>query len=214
MIMVKLIIAIDTSHKKKYSGTVSGSEGNLRNLYNEFTKIFQKYGRRGTLHWSKMSRKVRDSARKEIIESVNNSKVNFNVFHHPLPLNAVKKDFYLRHVPNVVSGAFETWLRGREGLVEIKADDDFFVAGIRDGTKHFVENFLQRLTDRLYGGYITIRRDDRLRATIKYPDGNVMEFIAFTTRASDSIEIQLIDVILGYFIEDKGGFEKVFFRKI
>jgi hypothetical protein len=45
---------------------------------------------------------------------------------------------------------------------DIKIDDDFFVAGIRDGTKQFIENFLLRLTDRLYGGYITIRKDDRL----------------------------------------------------
>lgn len=212
--MVKLIIAIDTSHQKKYSGTVSGTGSNLRNLYNEFAKVFQKHGRRGVLHWSKMSRKVREGARKEIIELVNNAKVNFNIFHHPLPLNTVKKDFYLRYIPNIISAVFEPWLRDREALVEIKSDDDFFVAGIKEGTKHFIENFLLRLTDRLYGGYITIRKDDKLRATIKYPNGNLMEFIAYTTRASDSTEVQLIDVILGYFVEDRNGFEKVHFRKI
>lgn len=212
--MVKLVIAIDTSHKKKYSGTVSGTETNLKNLYNEFSKVFQKHGRRGILHWSKMSRKVRNGARKEIIEIVNEAKVNFNIFHQQLPMNAIKKDFYLRYVPNVISSVFEPWLRDRAALVEIKSDDDFFVGGIKDGTRHFIENFLLRLTDRLYGGYITIRKDDKLRATIKYPNGNVIEFIAYATRSAESIEVQLIDVVLGYFIEDSSGFEKVHFRKI
>lgn len=212
--MVKLVIAIDTSHKKKYSGVVSGTETNLRNHYNEFYKVFQKHGRGGILHWSKMSRKVRNRARREVIELVNNAKVNFNIFHHPLPPNTVKKNFYLRYIPNVISSVFEPWLRNRSALVEIKVDDDFFVGGIKEGTRHFVENFLLRLTDRLYGGYITIRRDDKFRATIKYPNGNIMQFVAYPTRAPESREIQLVDVVLGYFIEDRNGFEKIYFRKI
>jgi hypothetical protein len=46
--------------------------------------------------------------------------------------------------------------------------------------------------------------------------GNIIDFFACKSTSKDSVEIQVIDIVMGYYIESKEGFEqkRVHFRKI
>ncbi|MBU5537480.1 MAG: hypothetical protein QW818_01565 [Candidatus Aenigmatarchaeota archaeon] len=57
--MARLIVAIDTSHNKRYSCVVSGFANDADKLHNEIDKILTKYNQKGPFHWRKIPSKVR-----------------------------------------------------------------------------------------------------------------------------------------------------------
>lgn len=103
---------------------------------------------------------------------------------------------------------------GKYGTVVVESDRDFEVKGIQDTTLKFVYNFLSQMCFKLVGKPVTIRRQrDELRATVKFPNQNRLEFIGQVNQSANSKAIQLADIVLGYKINTKGP-EKVFYRKI
>ncbi len=177
-------------------------------------RAFSKSFVRPPFHWSKISRKVKVMARKEIVELANNSGLNFNIFHHHRPKEELKKKYYLLYVPNAISHSLEHWLMNKYSSVEMLVDDDYNVSSVKDGTLHFIETLLSQLSLRLTGEKVAIRHENKIKATIKQPNGSLLNFYAGKASSSSSKEIQIIDVMMGYYIEDKTGFDRIFFRRI
>ncbi len=207
-------IAIDSSHGLMYSGVASGKSYGFDSFYNSMIKIFSKNFVRPPFHWSKISRKVKVMARKDIIELINGSNINFNIFHHHKPKEELKKKYYLLYVPNAISHSLEHWLMNKYGSVEILVDDDYNISSVRDGTIHFIETLLSQLSMRLTGEKVAIRHENKIKAAIRQPNGSLLNFYAGKASSSSCKEIQIIDIVMGYYIENSAEFSKIFFRKI
>ncbi|MBI2543315.1 MAG: hypothetical protein HYW24_03955 [Candidatus Aenigmarchaeota archaeon] len=212
--MVKLVIWIDTSQNKSYSCVVSGSQKELDDLHKNVDVILVKHGRKGTFHWRTLRRNIRKSAQNEIIQLLKESKVHFNIFEHKPAFTVNDKEFYLKHVPNTISGSLDKWLEGKAGTVLVHVDKDYLVKEVKNSTKLFVANLIKRLCERLVGP-VKLRIDDAIRADLKHTNGNVMQFIGLVSSRELSKDIQLADITLGYYLYDKTALEeKVFFKKI
>lgn len=209
-----MFVAIDSAKQMKYSGVVSGRCTELDRVYDEMKKIFIQYNIRDPFHWNKLSRKVKIGCENKIINLVNNCQLNFNIFYHPKPRNILRKEYYLVHVPNSISENLEHWFRYKRGSVEILVDDDYNFGG--GHTDDFIINFLRQITFRLVGKLVKIRKENKLKATVKFPNGNILDFYASKSSLSISKEIQMIDIVLGYYIKNPKKFneKRVFFRKI
>lgn len=210
-----LTIAIDSSNNLRYSCTVSGRQKYFDELHKAIDSILVQHNERGPFHWSKLRRNTRKSAQKDVCELINNSKLFFNVFEHKKPPEVLGKRYYLVHVPNTMVDSFKKWLEGRSAAVRIYVDDDYTVAGVKDSTKSFIEFFIRKLCDRLIGVPVTIRKNEDVKAVIEQLNGSVMHFAGFKSDRKLSKEIQLADIVLGYYLYDKSLLEnKIFFRKI
>jgi len=177
-------------------------------------KIFSKNFVRPPFHWSKISRKIKVMARNDMIELVNNSNLNFNIFHHHKPKDELNKKYYLLHVPNAISHSLEHWLMNKYGSVEILVDDDYNISSVKDGTIHFIETLLSQLSMRLTGEKVAIRHENKIKATIKQPNGSLLNFYAGKVSSSSCKEIQTIDIVMGYYIESNAGLGRIFFKEI
>lgn len=212
--MARLIIAIDTSHNKRYSCVVSGNMNELDILYKSIDTVLVKHNQKGPFHWRKLRKNVRISAKKELYELLNSSKLHFNIFEHKFPSNISSKDFFLKHIPNLVSGSLDKWLEGKGGVVLLHVDKDYVVKGIERSIEKFTENLIRRLCERLVGP-VTIRRDKDILATIKQFNGNILNFIGSVSSRNLSKGIQIADLVLGYYLFDRSDLEnKVYFKRI
>lgn len=215
-------IAIDSAISLRYSGSVSGSTRNMFDFYKEMDKIFSPRGIRSPFHFSKMTSSQKKVCRKEIIDIVNNSDLRFNIFFHPIPQQASHKDYYLFHVPNSIAENLESWIKSlRKGTdIEVIVDDDYNIRKVNNGTDIFIENFLKQIGLRVTGKHIAVykthRTDNKVRSTIKTPIGNIVDFFACKSTIKESHEIQIIDIVMGYYIQDSSGFDlkSVHFRRI
>jgi len=212
--MASFIIAFDTSHNKTYSCVVFGFQNDIIDMYKNISIILAKYGKMGTFHWQRISNKIRKSAKNEIYEIINNSPVSFYIFKHQKPRLIDKNKYFLFSVPNFISSFLEKRLRGKFGLVKIEADDDYLIANVNNSSLKFVENFMNQICFRLIGTFVKIMKDGKLRATIKHPNGNIMNFIGYVTNRSFSEGIQLSDLILGYYFYDNRGLNKIEFIEL
>lgn len=213
--MALLTIAIDTSHNKRYSCVVSGFKNDVDKLHEDIDKVLVKHNQKGPFHWKSIPDEVRKSARSKIYKAVNSSKVYFTVFEHKKPFPADRAEYYLTYVPNSIANLVERWVRNKFGTVLIKVDQDYEVRGIRKGNEKFVRTLLFQIGFRLAGTDVRIRKNRDFTATIGFPNGNKIEFIAGVSNRNISKEIQLADLILGYYLYDKIGIErKVRFIKI
>jgi len=217
-----LIIAIDTSHNKKYSCVASGFLSDAEKLHNEIDRILLKYNQKGPFHWRKIPDKIRRSAKNEVYKAINSSNLHFTVFEHKKPFpadrteyyltfvpnSADRTEYYLTFVPNSIANIIERWLRNKFGTVLIKVDKDYEVKGIEKGSEKFVRTLLFQVGFRLVGTNIHIRKNRDFTATIGFPNGNVLNFIASLSDRNLSKEIQLADLVLGYYLYDKTGIEK------
>lgn len=211
------IIVIDTAQQMRYSGVLSGKGMEIDRFYKEMSKIFAKYGVRSPFHWNKIRTEVRNRARKEIVNLINSSKINFNIFNHEKPMYVEKKDYYLREVPNIMSQNFENWIRHMSGPVEIIVDDDYTISSVYDGTGRFIEKFIKQLCSRIAGTYTDVRKENnKIKATIKHPQGNKIFLYGYKSDINNSKEIQIVDIIIGYVLEryDDIDEKRLFFRKI
>jgi len=209
-----MFIAIDSAKGMCYTGVISGFMSELNRIYDEAKKIFSECGVKDPLHWNKISRKVKEKCKKDIIELLNESMVNFNVFIHIKPKKALRKDYYIYQVPNAISEHLEHWFRYKRGSVEILVDNDYNFGS--SCTNDFIENLLRQITFRLIGRMTAIRKENKLKATVKFPNGNILDFYASTTDIKRSKEIQIVDIFLGYYIENPELFDKkkVYTRKV
>lgn len=208
-----LVITIDTSHNKRYSCVVSGKMRDLNELYKSIDNILIKLNQKGPFHWRRMRRKVRISAKKGIYELINNSKLHFNIFEHKFPGKISSKEFYLKHIPNLISKSLDKWLERKGGTVLLRVDKDYTVKGIEKSTERFTENLIRRLCERLVGP-VSIRRNKDILATIKQINGNILNFIGSVSSKEESKGIQIADLVLGYYLYDRVGIKnKVYFKK-
>lgn len=214
MNMALKIIAVDTSLAVSYSCTAFGYEMEISQLHDEISTAM--FGKKGCmLHWAKTSKKIKKKAQKKVFDAIEKSKVQFYVFEHKRPAGEEKKSYYLTYIPNNISAFINTKLLGRYGTVVVESDRDFEVKGIQDTTLKFVHNFLSQMCFKLVGKPVTIRRqEDELRATVKFPNQNRLEFIGRVNESANSKAIQLADIVLGYKLNTGKGLEKVFYRKI
>ncbi len=207
-------IAIDASHAASYSCTAFGYNNNINALHDEISKAM--FGKKDCiLHWVKISKKIKKKAQKKVFNAVKKSKIHFYVFEHKKPLGEKKKNYYLTYIPNNISSYTHTKLLGKYGTVIVESDRDFEVKGIKDTTLKLVHNLLFQMCFKLVGKPVTIRKQrGELRATVKFPNQNRLEFIGRVNESANSKAIQLADVVLGYKLSTKKGLEKVFYRKI
>jgi hypothetical protein len=214
--MAVMNIGIDTSNNKEYSVVLFGFKSEVDALHGEISKILAGHGKTGAIHWRTISKKARDASRKSIYEAANNRRVYYNIARHRKPRDTSAKDYYLKYVPNALSGSVERILRGKYGHVAIEVDNDYEVKRIDNGTMVFTEAFLSRLCFRLVGEMVKVRKDNGrgFLATIKHPDGNILNFSAAPSSRQQSKAIQLADLVLGYYLYEKEGLEKAFFKKI
>ena len=212
--MALKIIAIDASRAASYSCTAFGYNNDINALHDEISKAM--FGKKDCmLHWVKTSKRIKKKAQKKVFDVVKKSKVQFYIFEHKKPLGEKKKNYYLTYIPNYISSYTHTKLLGKYGRVVVESDRDFEVKGIKDTTLNLVHNLLTQLCFKLVGKPVSIRRQrDELRATVKFPNQNRLEFIGRVNKSENSKAIQLADIVLGYKLNTKKGLEKVFYRKI
>jgi len=213
---MQITLAIDTSENKTFSCVVFGFQNEIDSLYREMSKIFEKCGRRGALHWRKMTKDIRNRSKAPLAEAFKKYNVKLFVFEHPRLRNVPKKKFYTVDIPNKIAYCLEQHFRGKTGFVRMECDDDYFVEGLGErGTERFLENFLRQITFRLTGENITIRKvKNTYRATIKQ-NGDILEFLALPMQSGNSRGIQIADIVLGLFKHYREGLDKkIILRKL
>jgi hypothetical protein len=115
--MALMIVAIDTSHNKTYSCVVFGFKNDILETYKQISKALAEQGKTGTIHWQKISSKIRRNVKNRVYEIINNSPVSFYIFKHHKPRLIEKEKYYLKSVPNFISSFLEKRLRGKFGSI-------------------------------------------------------------------------------------------------
>ncbi len=204
-------IAIDSSNQLRASGMVSGSDSEFDNFYSELLKIFSSRGIKPPLHRSKLSRKNREALKKNIAELVNKSRLRFNIYLHLKPKGVNRREYYLRYLPNSMSQVVENWLVKitTNSHLEIFVDDDYNISEISDGTLVFIKTLMKQICSRVSGVYFEpFKERDVFKATVKNPKGSIINLYGRKSSLRDSKEIQIIDVVTGYVLEDSNIFDK------
>lgn len=209
-----MYVAIDSSRQHRFTGTVSGHDMEISKVYDDLTRIMKSSGVNPPFHWSKISRKVKESSRREIVGLVNNSKLTFNIFQHSRPINMSRKELFLRRLPNSISQVLEIWLKNKYGQVNMEVDNDYNFSN--SGTEEFIQNLISSICFRLVGGQVKIRGNDMVRATVKQDSGVILDFYGKVSDSKRSKGIQLIDVVMGFALEDKEQFKqnRMYVKKI
>jgi hypothetical protein len=216
-------ISIDSAKQLRYTGVMSGDYKNIFEFYGELEKILAPKGIKPPFHWSKLTNKQRMLCRNSIVSLINDSpRLKINIFDHKIPQGVSHKDYYLFHIPNCISENLESWIKShrKDCDIEIIVNEDYNISHHKNGTDIFIDNLLKQIGSRSTGKTIAIikntRRDKKVRATIKLLNGSVIDFYASKMQIKDSKEIQLIDVILGYYCDNSDDFDpnRVYFRKI
>lgn len=197
-----MYIIIDSSNQLLYTGIVSGGTNETLALYDGFERIFKDNGVSHKFHWSKLSWAMRNKIKKPLANLLEATpRVNLNVLQHRKPRGVEDKDWYLNHIPARIAQRLERWLCGRAGSVELIVDDDYNVIRGGSGTTHFIETLIRQISIRLTNKEVTIRKEDKIKATIKQANGNILTIYA-SVGAKDSKWIGLVDVYLGAYIAD------------
>ncbi len=210
-----MYIAIDSSNQMRYTGVVSGNNSEIIRVYSEIEKILRSDGVNPPYHWSKISRKVKDKVKMKIIETINKSRLNFNIFFHRKEINLPKKELFYYRIPNAIAQNLEKWLSNAYGSVEIEVDNDYNIKGY--STEDFVKNFIFQICFRLAGKPVKVRKEEAFKATVKHISGNLLNFYGLVASSNSSKGIQMVDMIMGIFIQSDGSAfdkHKIFFRKI
>jgi len=201
-------VAIDSSNKLTYTGIMSGSFTATEELFQNFERIFKENGVAGKFHWSQLSSKMKNKLKVPLAKALSESKMNFNVIYHRKPAKVTKKEWFMFYLPTQIAQRLEHWLSGRGGNVELIVDDDYTVIKGGTGTVYFIERLLRQLSVRLTGKEATVRREDKMKMTVKQANGNILSFHA-SVAGKSSRGIGLVDVYLGLYI-----FEPRLFREM
>ena len=210
-----MYVAIDSSNHMKITGMISGRHYVLDEFYREMEKIFRSNHINPPYHWSKISRKIKEKTKSEIVDLINNSNLKINVLSHKKPLNVSKKDYFHTRIPKALAECLEQWLKFKGGYLCIDVDDDYSISKFNTTTA-FLENLITQIGFRLVGKYLKIMKGKYLKATLKQENGNILEILGRVTKLSESKGIQTIDIILGIVNEKntKIGYNKLYFTKI
>jgi len=209
-----MYIAIDSSNQHRYTGMVSGGLENLYDFYEELERIFSKTHIHPPFHWSDITRKNRNKCRKQIENLVNKSQINFNIFIHKPSLLIPKKRIFLELLPIAISQNLDGWLKKISGIVIFEVDDDFNFKGC--STNHFISQTLKRIIPTLCDKPIKIIQiNNGVKATIKQKKG-VVDLSFRITDIKNSKGIQIVDIVMGYFLQRTCKFKKnrLFVRKV
>jgi hypothetical protein len=197
-----MYIAIDSAENMIYTGVISGSLSEIWGVYNNFIEIFKKRGVNPPFHWRKISRRVKDSCMNEIVQAINNSKLVINVFKHERAPKMERKIMFYELLPQHISFRISPWVKELAGKMEIEVDDDYRLSKA-DNTKKFLKALIENMCFILTGTQIYSRKeDDTIKATIKQKNG-ILNFYGNVVRSNDSKGVQIMDLILGYFIQSK-----------
>ena len=210
-----MYVGIDSSHQLRYSFMVSGRFSEMTRFYDCMEKFLRRNKINSPFHWTKISRKVKETTIKDIFEEFKKGKLHFLVIHHPRPRGYEKKNFYHTLLTNQISKILENWLRNKYGSVTLEVDDDYNV-GKGHNTFKFTKNILQQITFRLVGAPVKIITNHKIRATIKQNNKFILEFYGGVSNIKESRGIQIADVIGGYIISNKIKEDKqnIFFIKL
>jgi hypothetical protein len=210
-------IIIDSSQQLVYTGILTGHYSNLDALYDDFEKLFSDNNVAYKYHWSKLSRKIRNNMKNDLVKLFRkSSKINFNILHHRKPNNISRKDWFLHHLPARIAQRLERWLESKGGSVELIVDNDYNVSKGGRGTNHFIESLIRQLSWRLTNKEVTIRNEEKIKATIKQSNGNTLNIYA-SVAPKNSKWVGMTDVYLGLYVSDKklfNGLKNVYLHKI
>lgn len=190
----------------RFTGVVSGRSVEITNFYHGLLKIFKKNHINPPFHWSKISRKVKQNTKKDIISLINESKLNFNVIQHKPSASLTKKELYFSRLPKSIAEHLEYWLKNKGGDVKIEVDDDYNIKNHK--SNELVESLIIQIGYRLVGKHIKIRFEDEIKATLKQENGKIMNFYGKVTQIKTSTSIQIIDIVLGLVNEGEKGINK------
>jgi len=190
-------IAIDST-QKKITGVVSGRfYFEIVPFYDEVTKVFKKHYVNPPFHWSKISRKVKNSCAAEIIRLIDESKLKINLFYHNKPSSTPEKEYFHGLLPRRIAEHMEPWLRCQGGTLTIDVDRDYDLNKYNK-TENFVKNIITQIGFRLVGKYIKIRDVNKnLTAELKQDNGEHLKIFGRVCTSNDSKGIQIIDIIMG-----------------
>ena len=116
----------------------------------------------------------------------------------------------------MLAECLEPWLRFKGGGLCIDVDDDYTINKFNT-TADFLGNLITQIGFRLVGKHLKIIKGRNcLKATLKQDNGKILEIVGKVARATESMGVQAIDVILGVVSEKstKIDFNKLYFRKI
>jgi hypothetical protein len=211
------VVGIDTADNKSFSCIVFGFENDINLAYRDMDSMLVGCGEKGPFHWKSMSKNTKKRVTNRLCDIVKSSNLKVTVFHHKKPEKISEKEFYLKIVPNEMAANLETLLKNKYGFASVECDDDFFIKGYgAERTVIFLSALLQRLTYRLGGEMVKIRKaKNAFMATIKqYPD-KILHLRAAPTSRKDSKAVQIADLLLGLYRHNPQELEnKIFFREM
>lgn len=204
-----MIIGIDTSHSKKYSGLVFGSNEAVFEFYKESSNIFQKLGLVPPLHWQILSSNSRKTVFNNLFPKLSQTKLKFWIFEHSKPMEIKRKEFYLKQIPSRMAYSLEPLLSNAQGLVQIQADKDFEVKNVQSSNLIFLENLVKQLSFRIYGSEVRVFRTNKEVYSVFKNKGNELKFLGFSVDSKTSKAVQIADIILGMFNFDANRMRKI-----
>lgn len=201
-----MYIIIDSSHQLLYSAILSGNYSNIDKLHEEFEVIFRKNGVAHKYHWSKLTRNTKNKMKPALLEALKQAeKVNLNIIQHRKPKEVGRKEWFVNFLPTRIAQRLERWLIGKGGSMELIVDDDYNVVRGGRGTTHFIESLLRQTSLRLTNKEATIRKEEKLKMTLKQANGNTLDIYAYVA-SKNSKWVGLVDVYLGLYLSDKNLF--------
>jgi hypothetical protein len=196
-----MYIGIDSAENMAYTGVISGGFQDIFYIYGKFMIAFKQHGVNPPFHWRKISRNVKDSCMKEVVQAINDSKLVVNIFRHERVPKMERKIVFYELLPQYISLRISPWIKELAGKLEIEVDDDYRLKG--GDTVKFLKALIEYLCYDSTGLQIYPRKEyNRIRATIKQDKG-ILEFYGNVAKSSDSKGIQIMDLILGYYIQRK-----------
>ena len=194
-----LLIAIDSSQQLTYTASLSSNMHNIKLLSQRIEHILSKNNVAGKWHWSKLSRKTREKLKKPLADLLEEfPSVHINILEHKRPANVERKGWFIYTVPARLAQKLEPWLQGKYGELVLLVDDDYAVVKGGRETRHFIEQLVRQFAIRLTGKETSLRDGAEIWATIKQPNGKILNFRAGIAE-KDSEWIGIIDLYLGIY---------------
>lgn len=193
-----------------YTGMISGHPTKIKYLHSDLLKEFSKYGIK-ELHWRKIERPIKDKLRKFVIDSINNSDVVIHIFCHKHIQYLPTKNIIYELLPQHIAFRLSPWLREIEGDFHIDVDDDYKVGAMK--TDAFIKNLVETISFQCTGQKINaqtkIKRNGLFVAlsTIRTKKG-ILKIHGHKANSKFSRAIQIIDLVLGYYLENNQGFNR------
>lgn len=201
---------IDSSHGMTYTGMISGHSAKINYLYGDLLKEFSKYNVK-SLHWRKIPSTTKDRLRNHVVASINNSDIKINIFKHEHIMDFPTKNVILELLPQHISLKLCPWLREIDGEFHLDINDDYNKGSMK--TETFIKNLVETINYHCTGKKIDCRpivKSNGLflcRSTIRTRKG-ILEICAHKTDSKFSNSIQIMDMVLGYWVENKAYFNK------